>query len=44
MQGKLYDDFENYTVKKVDHNILRITLQFEKAAKINWKVGFEKAK
>ena len=43
-QGKLYDDFENYTVKKVDNNILRVYLQFDKATKINWKVGFEKAK
>jgi len=42
-QGKLYDDFENYTVKKVDKNILRVYLQFDKTTKINWKVGFEKA-
>jgi len=40
-QGKLYDDFENYTVKKVDNNILRIYLHFDKATKINWKVNFE---
>jgi hypothetical protein len=43
-QGKLYDDFENYTVKKVDNTILRVYLQFDNATKINWKVGFEKAK
>lgn len=43
-QGKLYDDFKNYTVKKVDNNILRIDLQFDNTTRINWKVGFEKAK
>jgi hypothetical protein len=43
-QGKLYDDFGNYTVKKVDNNILRVYLNFDKATKINWKVSFEKVK
>lgn len=42
--GKLYDDFENYTVKKVDQNILRVHLNFDKVNKINWNVSFEKVK
>ena len=41
-QNKLYDDFENYSVKKVDKNILRIDLNFEKTTKINWNVVFDK--
>jgi hypothetical protein len=43
-QGKLYDDFENYSIKKVDNNILRVYLKFDITTKINWKIGFEKAK
>jgi hypothetical protein len=43
-QNKLYDDFENYIIKMVDQNILRIQLKFENSEKINWKVIFEKIK
>lgn len=43
-KGKLYDDFENYTVKKVDNNILRVHLQFDTTSKIAWKIEFEKIK
>lgn len=41
-QSKMYDDFENYTVKKMSNNTLKIHLQFENTTQINWKVVFEK--
>jgi hypothetical protein len=41
-QTKLYDDFENYSVKKTDYNILRIQLNFKNTTRIQWSVEFEK--
>lgn len=43
-QTKMYDDFENYTIKKVDNNILRIYLQFDNTTEIKWEVVFEEVK
>jgi hypothetical protein len=40
-QTIMYDDFENYTIKKVDNNILRIYLQFENTTEIKWEVVFK---
>ena len=41
-QTKLYDDFENYTIKKTDYNILRIYLNFNNTTRIKWRVEFDK--
>jgi hypothetical protein len=38
--GKLFDDFGSYSVKKVDHNMLRIDLRFSESERIEWKVPF----
>jgi hypothetical protein len=40
-QGKLFDDFGDYAIKKVDRNILRIDLQFGNSGKIDWKILFD---
>lgn len=42
VQNILYDDFENYSVKMVDTNILRIKLNFDNTTTISWKIPFEK--
>jgi hypothetical protein len=43
-QGKLYDDFEHYTVKKTADNMLRISLEFTGTGSISWKVVFGRDK
>lgn len=41
-QSKMYDDFEHYTIKKTENNLLRIHLQFNGTSSIPWKVLFDR--
>ncbi|MFZ1289522.1 MAG: glycoside hydrolase family 36 protein [Melioribacteraceae bacterium] len=45
VQGRssIYHDFENYSLKFMDDNIVRIHVNFDKTEKVNWEINFNES-
>ncbi|MBK8946819.1 MAG: alpha-galactosidase [Ignavibacteriae bacterium] len=45
VQGRnsIHHDFENYSLKFMDDNIVRVHVKFEKSEKVNWEINFNES-